>query len=221
MPNKKATALRRSLGFTPVIILIVVLVIAAIAGAFYLGTKKGNIAYSPTSNPVSYSPSPTNLTANWKTYSNSQYRFSFEYPQNFGTQGKVGGPITSSSENIASFSDPTTIREGTDAPFNGFSVYVAHINDVNFEDYIQTEKSAFKKRGQEITGENVTNEKSFSSDGGTGYSFNVTPNIELFYIPYTNEAEAVVRAIVFAKIHTTDSFNKTFNQILSTFKFTN
>lgn len=46
-------------GFTPIIILIAVLVLAAIAGAFYLGTKKGGMNYVPTPSPISYIPSPS------------------------------------------------------------------------------------------------------------------------------------------------------------------
>ncbi len=79
MPNRK--------GFTPIIILVVVLILAAIAGAFYLGTKKGTVVYSPTSTPISYpNPSPTisisptlNPTANLKTYT-SPNNFNFQYP---------------------------------------------------------------------------------------------------------------------------------------------
>jgi hypothetical protein len=73
-------------GFTPIIILLVILVIVAIAGAFYLGKKNGTVNYVPIPNPVSYtSPSSipslspsSDLTADWKT--SSFLDLSFKYP---------------------------------------------------------------------------------------------------------------------------------------------
>lgn len=61
-------------GFTPIIILIVVLV-ALVAGAYYLGGKKSSLNLTPTSTP--------NATANWKTYTNTKYNYTFKYPSEY------------------------------------------------------------------------------------------------------------------------------------------
>ena len=76
-------------GFIQIIIL-VILVLVLVGAAYYFGTKnKTNITLNvATSTPVvSIQPSAvpivnptTDPTANWKTYTNSQYGFSFGYP---------------------------------------------------------------------------------------------------------------------------------------------
>ena len=79
-------------GFAPILILVGILVIVAVAGgAYFLGKQTTIHQFSLTSdaspaptgagnNPV---PNGTGETANWKTYTNSEYKFSFRYPYSF------------------------------------------------------------------------------------------------------------------------------------------
>lgn len=91
-----------SRGFATVLLLIVVLVGAAVVGAYYL-SKTGVIPKFPGSATTSQSPAPnveqppappevpdedasrepngSAETANWKTYTNMEHRYSFEYPE--------------------------------------------------------------------------------------------------------------------------------------------
>ena len=64
---------RNSRGFALIILLFLVLIVAGIAGAYYLGTQK-----NPTSTPT---PSPTsNETTNWKTFTSPEGDFTFKFP---------------------------------------------------------------------------------------------------------------------------------------------
>lgn len=86
-------------GFAPLFVLVSILILVLVAGgAYYLGQTK--IKPVPNSQPIignlSSLPSPTQLvptqqpqtsimpdeTVNWKTYTNKKYGFSFNYPPN-------------------------------------------------------------------------------------------------------------------------------------------
>ena len=77
-----------------IFLLVGILIIAALGGAYYLGrqtTPKVTSSIQPTLNPADASPAPTGAgvsgapngaaeTANWETYTNTKYSFEFKYP---------------------------------------------------------------------------------------------------------------------------------------------
>jgi len=203
-------------GFTPIIILLVLLIVALVGIAYFAGTKGIFTNRTPLVLYSSPPPSPSpDLTVGWTDYLRYADFYTFKYPSNFGEQGVVGGPISGSPKFIRTFSDPSTIREGTDAPFDGFSLYsVASIGDLSFQDYIKREKDSFKNnpRGEPVGG---VAEKTITVDGQVVISLAVEENITLFYVPIPNSKSL----IVFSRINTNTSFIDVFNQILSTFKF--
>lgn len=77
-------------GFAPFLILVAILVVSGlVVGAYYFAkSQSAKSEVTPSPNPVVTSktpqstplPSPTDEIANWKTYTNSKYRFSFKYP---------------------------------------------------------------------------------------------------------------------------------------------
>lgn len=67
-------------GFAAPLVLIVVLLLLVAGGAYYLG-RSGLPAPSPISQSIS--PAPNNQTADWKTYTNARYGFSFKYPSSW------------------------------------------------------------------------------------------------------------------------------------------
>jgi hypothetical protein len=103
--------MRNQKGFTQ-IILILVIVVVAIGAAYYFGTlknKSGLVSVVPTPTPIvkaTQTPSPAEAkaqegTANWKTYTNTKYGFSFKYPDGFQVKERASGyfVITTTSEN--------------------------------------------------------------------------------------------------------------------------
>ena len=73
-------------GFAPLLVLVVIAVILTAVGAIaYLQFKPKSAPQSqstttPQSTPVAQSISAPDETANWKTYANTKYNFSFKYP---------------------------------------------------------------------------------------------------------------------------------------------
>lgn len=172
-----------------------------------------------TPNPVleSTTPSPTptdNTTSGQQTYTNTKYGFTFKYPASLSSnEGVVGGPYTGTPIAIKTFSDPATLREGTDAPFDGFTLYV--ITDTkanNFKEYMEKELLAAQNNPYG-DGKNIT-----VNHGFAGSSIAINSNITQHYRPSSDEKTI----IVFSEIKSSDqnNFAKSFDQILSTFKFT-
>lgn len=170
----------------------------------------------PTASPTALtaSPSPaaetTDPTAGWRTYSNSEFGFSLKYPADFGNQGVIASPFTGDSKFIQSFSDPSTVREGTDAPFNGFSVYaVSNMNTSDLNEYINNEIQAMN--AYEYS--RMQNPKRITITGGSAL---VTDIQGYYYLP-NKEGN---KLIVLVYLQANDTFKPVFNQILATFKFT-
>ncbi|MBI3443561.1 hypothetical protein HY008_02735 [Candidatus Woesebacteria bacterium] len=82
--------MKRQKGFAPVIILLAVLVIAGLGGAYYFATHVNKSTQpQPTIQPsptlaskadVNREPSGSGETVNWKTYTDSNLNYSFQYP---------------------------------------------------------------------------------------------------------------------------------------------
>lgn len=78
-------------GHTLIIGIIIGLLLAGgLFGAYYLGSQTHQNTSSESPAIISVSPQPTspllpspNPTANWETYTNSSYHFSFKYPQDW------------------------------------------------------------------------------------------------------------------------------------------
>lgn len=67
---------KNSRGFIQIIVVILLLIVVA-GAAYYFGTKNKTASVSPT-------PSPTSIpTTNWKTYTNSEFGFNVEYPKSW------------------------------------------------------------------------------------------------------------------------------------------
>lgn len=78
-------------GFAGIIILIIALILAGLAGAYYFGkiqnpktqVMQPTIAPSSSSNETVYTEA--SRSANWKTYTNPKYSFSLKYPEEWNS----------------------------------------------------------------------------------------------------------------------------------------
>lgn len=87
-------------------IIIGMILMGAIVGAYYLGVQKNQLVYNTTQTQSSTEistktvlPSPTMKPSNLKTYTNSRYGFSFEYPSEW-TVSEEPGIINTSETNV-------------------------------------------------------------------------------------------------------------------------
>ena len=109
----------------------------AIGGAYYFGTQKSNIfpTSTQTSTPVAigtptqFVPTDkptTDPTANWKTYTNTQYGFSFKYPVGFEVKENAPGyfVITTTAENAFNGS----LQEGISIDARLLEPYTSMVN---------------------------------------------------------------------------------------------
>ncbi|MBI4157225.1 hypothetical protein HY502_00025 [Candidatus Woesebacteria bacterium] len=91
----------RNKGFAPIIILVVIAL--AVAGYFayqnmQLKKSADNKQQAAVPSTTSY-PSPTaNPTANWKTYTNQEYNFSFKYPSDLAVRENKNPSLTENAE---------------------------------------------------------------------------------------------------------------------------
>jgi|SRR3989344_787409 len=113
-----------------IVLVIVVIILVGIGGYFIFVNKSGQTLQQPT--PISQDE-----TANWKTYSNSQYGFEIKYPPgwNFETipsHDAAGKVIATQSDFL--FTDLTTLHRVIVAPFGfggGNSSDVTETRNIN------------------------------------------------------------------------------------------
>ena len=114
--------------FLVILLSILLFLSVSIAGFFAYQTQKLvkelNNLKSDEKIVSEVTPEPTaDPTANWKTYTNTQYNFLFKYPTYLEDKGGISGPYTGTNIAIRSFADSKTMAEGTDMPFDGYALY--------------------------------------------------------------------------------------------------
>ena len=195
----------------------VLLSLTAVAFLYYQNQQLKSMLASYQTPVVSPTPTATtDPTANWKTYSNSTYVFSLKYPSNLtqGSNGSVSGPFTGTKKVIEGFADQSTVREGTDAAFDGFTLWATtDTRTASFDKYLDNELVAMSG-SPFVTNKNLTKTR-LNISGITGYFIESSQTITYYYI-LSPDSKTV---IVFSRIYANPSFLPAFDQILSTFKF--
>jgi len=198
-------------------ILAVGIAIGLVVGKY--SSKQNQLLAQPVVSSPIFSPTATptetaDPTANWKTYSGNG--FMFKYPSSLTDlkdQGGVSGPWTGNPQSIINLGDNSTIHWGTDAPYDGFSVYlVSKLVSVSLLDYLNKEVETAKNSPRGIKSSTITE----TSLGGQAAAFIDNETVHREYFVSSLDGEKIV---VFSRINSTDNFLNTFDQILSTFKF--
>lgn len=209
----------------PIILGVLFLALLAAGGAYYMKMQgynaptqqKQSTAPTATQNisPTDF-PTPTlDAKTNWKTYSNSKYNISFQYPATLSNACcDIAGPITGNFEKLIVLADESTTQQGTDKAFDGIGVYV--VPHQNFTTYIEEEKEAQLRIKKEFTGNNtpgIQTPAKLSNQEGVilkGYSWDA---LERLYVPFPNNQYV----LVISKNQQSQDFQTLYNQILSTF----
>ena len=205
-----------------VLILSILLIIAvAIAGLFYFQIQKLSRELSKYQTQPTPTPTATSdPTANWETYNSpltygENFWFSFKYPNSIrtGGYGSIPGPFTEKYTSLGGLSDPTVLKESTNASFDGFAIYGVVNEADGIEKHVDNEIAAMSK--SELASNNNLIKTPLVLTGIKGYSVDFSPTLKYYYISSPDGKNIVVISRVCAN----QSFLTIFDQILSTFKF--
>ena len=174
----------------------------------------------PTTEPVATSSSEVDPTADWKTYENTNAKIFLKYPSSIneilGTESGVSGPNIGTSNFVQTFADKSTIVQNSDSGFDGFSVYEIESSSLNmsFDQYLNKELEAVKASPRGLTDTSIAKLKI----GNQQFSYiDSEVNIRRYFILSPDK----LRIVIFSRVNRSSDFIMTFDQILSTFKFTN
>lgn len=221
-------------GQTGILIIVGILVVAAIAGvAYFLGMSKNPApVIQPAPQVVNPQPTPTSEstssaeTANWKTYTNMKYNYSFMYPLEYNPYG-VGSGLKDASEDSVSVLvgniEAATSESGLWYPIFYVNYYTSIIDNSNLYNYDTAIVNKFIST-------DIGNTVKIQDD-----NFIRLPDISIgemnakVFVNNYGGTDSEDRRIVIKRgsdfyllgAYTTIHNFKIYNQILSTFKFTN
>ena len=210
---------------TKIILLIVFLLILLGTGGTYLALNSKNKP-TPVVSKTNLTPSPTEAsakvgtpideTANWKTYTNKALGYSIKYPPNWNVYSfkdypysGYPGVIDPTRTIITSFPKfPRLQADGITDQYSGIDIFLAGVGYERIENVIKRSKKP------DSAGNTTTIEK-LTLSNVTAYkeTRSISPNGYLILIPYPNKPGIIVPG--WGAIPD----EKTFNQILSTFRF--
>lgn len=225
--------------------LLILLIITAVGGAYYLGVAKQQSAVQKNNHPITATikPSPTStpspdLTENWKTYSDSNNHFSFKYPQEWIIKGnnieeQVGN--TAGNNTLTQKGVSVNVYENA-----GNLTALEFLDTIFYKDYTggsKVLKDAYMKSYEGNINPNATiknGEIVYVSEGGDlPYIKPITVDgrqetyIDVLITPPGSNGNGVwislgKNAVLLRGYPSADYKNQQqiFNQILSTFKFT-
>ena len=225
LPVAPAPVLTPKNPILPILITILVLFLLSAVGLlayqnWTLQQQISTLQAQPTPAP-SLTPTPTtDPTANWNTYTNSQFGFTFKYPKDMdGSCCSIGMP---NGQPLLVLAKKSTVRENTDKPFDGLALAVSQIGDQSFEQFVESQKSILISTYKELDGSapKNTNSTTVAVDKKQGillrgYSIFKT---EYLYVPFSNTKYVLALA---KTEESSGSFDEEFDLILSTFKFLN
>src|SRR5260221_1405311 len=162
-----------------------------------LGDKNDEQIYNKILSTFKFTDQSQTDTSNWKTYTNQNYKFSFNYPALWTEQG----PITSSDTALVYLHSNETFGNGPE-PLRYF-VWVAKENSLPNVTFSQGVIGSYKVYKTDKLPSRVGELSAFITDDGKTY-------VRLSLDPYDANQPFTSQ----------DKYLSIFNQILSTFKFT-
>lgn len=195
-------------GFAPILVIIAIL-IAVGAGAYYLGTQKPKESTSLPQTPQA-TPTPTIKESNWKSYSDKNLKVSFEYPPDWREKSGTGvGNVCFASPDIEGK------NEGIGGGFDikrGMLICFSYLGpEEKTEDY---RKTVCNNKGQiKGTGQNTCNEGTFN--GTKSLSMERDYGRDYLHTSYNLEERGF--KVVIVEFHSENT--RIIQDIISTIKF--
>lgn len=215
--------------------LIIVLLLLVGGGVYYLGAKQNKLVVqnpqkiiTPTIVRSTLTPTP-DPTANWKTYTNTKYGFSVEYPADTRVIKEQNQQVMGALNPASVVASISLISSDFRLSSTGVSIAVDANKDCNLDQNGQkiTKTKDFNKNTFLIEGENIEN----NASGGERHTYSIyqiTHNNKCYEVQlsvgYTDVTFAAAPSLV-QEIQGQQDWiqaqKQLNNQILSTFKFTN
>lgn len=208
----------RQRGIVGIFVLVLILVVAMTGGAYYLGrtTTRPQVTKTNQATPTTPTPNPyrepdgSAATANWKTYTSSQFGLSFSYPN--------GVMVTESQYGLfLKFRGPNQGEGGLE---DGFHIELSKKPlEIPLEKIVDKDAAEPKQYGQLIDGPSQTDlgknrAYRFRAQGDSGYTY------DSIYIPNGSSYWYVETTVEDYYNNNKSQYQKVVDQILSTFKFT-
>ena len=155
-----------------------------------------------------------------KKFISAKHGFSFEHPGLSGACCYIVGPTFGTVESIGNLSDPASVRRGADTPFNGLSLYIVELGNVDPNAYIKKESANLKtqykaKNGQEP--QNSSYQTLYVADQPTILLKNYNSlTVNRYYIKFPGENKLLYIGASEEKL---GSFNPALSQILNSLTF--
>ncbi len=202
-------------GFAPIIILLAVLFIAGLGGAYYFGTYVNKpLQPQPTIQPLVSSPTQQltvpvttakiDETANWKTYTSQKNSFSLKYPS--------GMEIEEKSDNYTAFILAGPTQKKQTELYDGIGLFIIKgtLQGRSLKNFVEAEA---KQAGEMVKPITTTYISSYEA-----YTYTSRGLGEHTYIYIANNG-TYWEIINSTGDPTHKGFQKTVDQILSTFRF--
>ena len=208
-------------GFTNLILVLVIVVIAGAVGYFALMRKSTlPVQQTPTpttsqvpatQQPTSINPTPSNAITNLKTYRNEKYGFEFQYPFNWSIR-------TDGVNDLALLRPGMSFPDKKNLPAHDGTYW----GDIVIDIHSNSENSTVAKYLEQSNMWNPFAEnlqyKKFTVSGSEIFKFSHIPGFFTSSFAYVNGPKLVVEI---TDIDVDDEFgDKILDQILSTFRFT-
>lgn len=200
-------------GFVLPLLLIIIAALLVAGGAYVYVQNKQTNQMSDVTLPDQTTPTAqtsNTQTADWKTYTNSQYSFSFQYPANLEFNSYESSPGVFTFQ-VSKTKTPTRIECNTEFSFSG-SVFDKKIVSTSIvSDTVKRQYNDSLSYTQEnIGGKVVMVEKKTLGVCGSGDIITWTEPSGRFVVLFNLQP---------SEVDLSSDYKNTYNQILSTFKF--
>lgn len=155
-----------------------------------------------------------------KKFISTKYLFSFTHPGLSDQCCFIVGPTLGNSEAIGNLTNPTTVRKGADAPFDGLSLYVVSLEGTSPDEYLKKEaenliaqyQKSYGTKPQNATWQTIT----ISSQSAVLLKNYNSLTVNRYYILFPDKKNLLYIGASEANL---GSFNSSLNTILSSLTF--
>ena len=200
-------------------VLLVVLLIAVAIGGYLLYTNYSNNRSKVTTSVVQQttqpSPSPSDETANWKTYTNTKYGFSFKYPSN----------LVVAEQDTIQLTNEASMPQVIPNKYINILIFVYSIDpQTSLRGWV--EKDTIRNKPDGTTGSTVIGTiDNYQSGDLQGFTYHGGAEVDVKHVLFKKEGKIFDFTLDCYETGCSYKDNPeaeaVFNQILSTFKFTN